>query len=122
MNVTKKQMTWVGAVAVGVTVLTFAGKALELWPTMGWMSQANHDKDIATIEEKHTVQQEAVLNAVNALSVKMDVGRDEWKCDEWEEELVELLKQQAVDHTVQRQVDIDQVREAMSKKDCTRFE
>ena len=87
-----------GLLAIGVY-----GK--QLWPVAGWMTPDSHNADILeTIGE-------------------VKEFRDEWKCDEYEEELVELMKQQAAgDSSIETKRKVERLREKIDKLNCERFE
>lgn len=116
--INKNQAWIVGAVAGAIAVVT---GALKLWPVLGWQTPDGHDADMVVVEESHDKAQEPVLNAIEALSIKVDVQTDRWACDEDSEELVDLLKEQAVRHSIEREVAIEKIRNRMDVTKCTRF-
>ena len=74
---------------------------LDPWPKFGWITPNQHNEDMSVITD----------------------FRDEWKCDEWDEELRDLLKQQAAgDTSTDTAEDIRRLREKMNKLNCGRFD
>ena len=100
---TKNKSTWiVSLVAASLAVIVGANQA---WPLVGWTTPNIHNADIqrATGDVKEF--------------------RDEWKCDEWDEELLELLKSQATgDTSVETQLKVERLRAKIDKLNCSRFE
>lgn len=93
----------------GAAVLAAAGGALatadDYWPRIGWTTPSQHDADFAVTGEQ------------------LKDFRDEWKCDEYEEELIALLERQdAGDSAAETQHRIDRIRNKMEKIKCERFE
>jgi hypothetical protein len=92
-------ITIIGTLAGSVTAVYAA------WPIIGWTTPSQHQSDI----------DEAVGG--------IQEFRDEWKCDEYSEELLDLLKQQrAGDDSVETEERIKRLRDKMKKLDCDRFE
>lgn len=116
--VTKGQALVLGAIA---TALTIIGALIAMWPMMGWQTPNQHDADVFALEADHAESQEPVLSAIQALSVKIDLNADRWQCDEDTEELIEKMKEQAVGHTVEREVEIKKINNRMDEIKCTRF-
>lgn len=92
--------------ATGVSaIIALATAAPVFWNDYGWITPAQHEQDLT------------------AAGDDIREFRDEWKCDEYEEELVELLKrQQAGDDSVELKRLIERIREKMDDIDCSRFE
>ena len=89
---------------VGVLISAGVG-ASQLWPVVGWTTPNQHDADF----------KEAVGAVIDF--------RDEWKCDEYEEELIDLLKLQATGaDSIEVGRKIEKLKEKIVKLDCQRFE
>lgn len=87
-----------GTTAAGVTVY-------DRWDEFGWTTPSQHDQDM--------------LEAVG----EVKDFRDEWKCDEYDEELLELKRDQAAgDDSVDTQHTIEQIKEKMRELECSRFD
>lgn len=85
--------------------LTVAATSITLWPVIGWETPNQHEAD--------------VLEFVG----EVREFRDEWKCDEYEEELLILLHAQADgDATEETKREIEKLREKIKRLDCQRFE
>lgn len=97
MNIKTIYTTLISAGAV-----VAAGTSLaNWWPKVGWETPEQHKADMQLLRE----------------------FRDEWKCDEYDEELLELLEDvQAGDDSAETQHRIDRIRKKMEKIDCQRFE
>lgn len=110
---TKTKMT-TGILVVGaISVMGYASQALEAWPKVGWTTPNSHERDLAELRAE-------TVGEVKAF-------RDEWKCDEWDEELREKLREQdrlADQGTNDPDLDEDirRLREKMRKLDCNRFD
>lgn len=102
MTKLQKWLTIVGA-ALGMLISIFA-----LWPKIGWTTPNQHENDFVV--------------AVN----EMREFRDEWKCDEYDEELLDLRQELAVAASEEEKVRlahmIAKLVEKMVKIDCSRFE
>lgn len=110
--ITKKQAQSLAAVATTIAIVT---GSIALWPVVGWQTPNAHANDIVTIEAEHVVSQEEVLDAIK-------LSRDEWKCDEYDEELLDLLLDQVENNSVENRRDIEKIKNKMEKLDCQRFE
>ena len=90
------------------SVLGVLATAFVLWPAIGWTTPNQHGNDFVV--------------AVN----EMREFRDEWKCDEYDEELLdlehELVDAETDEERTEIQHDIDKLKEKMAKIDCSRFE
>lgn len=95
-------MKMLAAFGTVLGVLTAAGTTGTLyWDRFGWETPDQHAADMDLLRE----------------------FRDEWRCDEMEEALLELLEEQhAGDDSVETQHKIDRIRKKMEKIDCSRFE
>ena len=114
-----KAQAWLGIIA---TVLAIIGGMGYAWNKLGWVTPNQHEEDIKDVKEESAALQEPVLSAISALSTKMDVNQDEWKCDEYSEALVDLLERQVTDASAQLSVEIESLRNAIDARECTRFE
>lgn len=79
------------------------------WSAVGWTTPNQHAADFVVAENV------------------MKEFRDEWKCDEYDEELLDLKeKRERLIHDDQPTTEIDhqieKIREKMRKIDCSRFE
>ena len=90
----------VAAVAVSLVL-----GATQLWPSVGWETPNQHDDDYSEI-----------------VSDIKDF-RDEWKCDEYEEELLQLLKRQATgDTSIETARKVERLKNKIDELNCQRFE
>lgn len=110
-----------GGVAAIVAIVTSLG--LNPWDALGWTTPSQHSEDVAVISED-VAALNAKIEQVQADAVGgVQEFRDEWKCEELEDELVELLKQQrAGDDSVETQREIEKVRARIKKLNCERFD
>ena len=114
MMATRSKNMTIGAIVIGaIAVMGYASNALEAWPKVGWTTPETHAADLEALREE-------AVGEVKAF-------RDEWKCDEWDEELREKLREQdrVADHgdnDPDLDEDIRRLREKMSKLDCSRFD
>lgn len=88
----------------------------QFWPSIGWTTPATHAADIERITAEADDSTKEILDAIRE-------SQDEWKCDEYEEELQELLEDQANgDDSMETALTIDKIRRAMERRDCSRFD
>lgn len=84
------------------------GSQLGGWHNLGWITPKQHDADFQV--------------AINELKE----FRDEWKCDEYDEELLALRERLAEARTETERIElehqIEKLRNKMDKLDCSRFE
>lgn len=97
---------------MNMKMLTIAGSALGIlaaagttgkiyWPQFGWETPNQHAADMDLLRD----------------------FRDEWRCDEMEEALLELLEaEKAGDDSVETAHKIERIRKKMDEIDCSRFE
>jgi hypothetical protein len=103
----KNQVTWAVGIIGGLVTIAVA------WGQLGWMTPEAHEDDL----HQH---QSATLSAIQAISLKIDVNRDEWRCDELSESLEEILSD---DHRTPLDEEmVRRLRSAYDKNDCQRFE
>ena len=101
INVKVKWSVTVGVIASVVVIWT----TLNPWPAVGWTTPNQHNADM-----------------IEAVSEIKDF-RDEWKCDEYDEEIRDMLRRQAAgDDNSDLTEDIKRLRAKMVKLDCGRFE
>ena len=94
------------------TLIALIAGTVQLWPVVGWNTPNQHQADVDLIRQE--IQQ-------SAEDVKE--FRDEWKCDELEEELIALLeKVEAGDDSIETQREIEKIRRAIAQLRCERFE
>lgn len=94
-----------GTIATLVTIWY----TVQPWPMLGWVTPNQHDADfVAAVEE-------------------LKEFRDEWKCDEYEEELEELHREladgtQSLERRLEIEREIEKIKDAMERRDCARFD
>ena len=113
MATRSKQLTIGAAVIAGIAMMGYASDALDAWPKVGWTTPAAHQRDLEELRAE-------AVGEVKAF-------RDEWKCDEYDEEIREKLREQARlaeqgESDPDLDEDIRRLREKMRKLDCGRFE
>lgn len=93
-----------GTIATLVTIWY----TVQPWPMLGWVTPNQHDADFAAAVEE------------------LKEFRDEWKCDEYDEELDELMRelQDETDPFERQKIEreIEKIKEAMERRDCARFD
>ena len=98
-----KSYSLVKVLGVGAAILAGTGAMLKngesiagVWPHVAWKSKAGHTVDIETIEAGYRAEIERLEGLINdgimATGESVDNFRNEWKCDEWREELDALLE------------------------------
>ena len=113
MMTPRAKLAWtVGLVASCLTCLSLT---IAMWSTVGWTTPAKHDADIASIIAERMVSEQNVIDAIKE-------SRDEWKCDEYDEELLDLLLEQEDTNTVEIRRDIEKIKQKMEDLNCSRFE
>ena len=98
--------------------LSMYSQADEIWPKVGWVTQNQHDSDIEATST-------AVEDFADKILGRIDRNHDEWKCDEYREELNELLEAKLRgDTSVKTSERILTLRDRMDEDslDCQRFE
>ena len=98
------------------TILTF-------WGTYGWITRTVYASDhlgVATSTQIANIEKLLV-----EIKKDQDLNRDQWECDEMDEEIPELQKERAEAITVGEQIDIDRdiekQQERWSKLNCSQF-
>ena len=98
------------------TILTF-------WGTYGWITRtvyAQDHKGVATSTQIANIEQLLV-----EIKHDQDLNRDQWECDEMDEEIPELQKELAEAESVSEQIDIDRdiekQQERWGKLNCSQF-
>lgn len=113
MEKRSKQMT-IGAIVVGAFLtMGYASQALDAWPKVGWKTPSGHERDLTELR--------------NETVGEIKDFRDEWKCDEYDEELREKLREQdRLEDLGEDDPDLDEdirrLRDKMKKLDCNRFD
>ena len=80
------------------------------------------DNRYATAAEV-AASEEKILDALEGLMQQGRENRDEWKCDEYEEELLILLQaRRDGDDSVETEREIEKIRQSIEKLRCERFE
>lgn len=79
----KTQWTIGGGVPLVVAFITI-WNWVDPWPNYGWETPNAHASDISVMKDEHSENKDGWKNF-----------RDEWKCDEYDEELRELLREQS---------------------------
>jgi len=116
-EMTGKQLSW--ALGIVATLIAIVSGGFALWPSVGWTTPSTHNADITEVQINMVASSEAIIEAISGL-------RDEWKCDEYDEELLylehELADATHVENATEIQHDIDKIKAKMLKLDCSRFE
>ena len=98
---------------VGLPVL--AAGVITAWSKVGWETPDSHETDLH-------VHQDATLSALTAISTKLDVQQDEWKCDEFREELIDLIARSNADPANAEIIaDLETLRGSIAERNCGRF-
>lgn len=103
----KDKISWILGSVGGLIAIIAA------WKSVGWMTPEAHEEDLH-------VHQNSTLSAIEAISRKMDVNRDEWRCDEIVEAIDELLSKE--NRTPIEDELVARNRAAYDRNDCLRFE
>lgn len=105
-----KRLQQIGLGAIVTTVAAIVGMwvALNPWPIVGWTTPNQHDADYKVTSEQ------------------LKDFRDEWKCDEYDEELLELRKKLSEARTTEEHTEltheIEKLQRKMDSLNCERFE
>lgn len=113
-----KQSSKIGVGAVVTTLAALVGiwATLNPWPAIGWVTPNQHEAELAQIRGNYQIAVDDILD-------QLKENQDEWKCDEYEEELAEALqKQRDGDDSVELEQLIERIRKAIERRDCGRFE
>lgn len=110
--------------AVGIVAgLVGVWATIDPWPAIGWTTPNRHQADMRQVEEVMAADVEKILEAIEGLGEKQREQHDEWKCDEYDEELRDRLQEQADgDDSTDLAEDIRRIREKMRELNCQRFE
>jgi len=98
----QRRASWTVGIMAGAG--TIAVSMFTLWGNIGWTTPNRHDADF--------------LVAID----QVKEFRDEWKCDEYDEELLDLLREQVENDSVELRRQIEKIKEKMARLDCSRFE
>lgn len=114
------------AILAGASAVVSYGENISTaWPHIAYKTQAAHDADIAEIYEQHANLENMAEAIERALAGEVKQFRDEWLCDELDDELGELLdKVQAGNATERDRQRITRIRARISPDNlnCARFE
>ena len=97
-----------------MAVLGVVATMVGLWPTLGWITPNQYKADT-------TASQKEILEAIGELKELQQDTRDEWQCDELDEDLLKLLHLQADGDSIELQRDIEKIKNKMRALDCSRF-
>lgn len=126
--VPKKPATMVASIIALAGLLTAVVTVITFWDTYGWVTRAAYAKDEA--QEPTSKQMSSIQMSLDSINSKLDRNRDEWKCDEWEEELIVKRAQRRQAETDPNATDVDKIRldvevedleEHRKERDCSRF-
>lgn len=104
---TKAQISW--TIGIIASLIAIGSSIKGFWNEVGWITPAQS-------EERHTESEQLIKDF-----------RDEWKCDEYEEELIVLkrrLKRMSSDDDDYVELDhkIERIENKMEDTECSRFE
>lgn len=97
-----------------MAVLGVVATMVGLWPTLGWITPNQYEADT-------TASQQEILEAIGELKQLQTDTRDEWQCDELDEDLLKLLHLQRDNDSIELQRDIEKIKNKMEALDCSRF-
>ena len=111
----KSAHKWSLGSAVGLIGSIVAIWATGIWSVVGWTTPNQHNASIVAIHDQRTI-----------VAGELKDFRDEWKCDEYDEELLDL-REQLLDVTSDHERaaiehEIEKLKEKMARIDCSRFE
>ena len=100
-----RKLGFTALITTTAAVLALAAASPAYWHDFGWVTPSQHDKDFAeTVGE-------------------MRDFRDEWKCDEYSEELLELMQRQAEGFdSPEVQHKIERIKKKMDDMECSKFD
>lgn len=111
----KRSKIGISAVVTTIAAIVGVWVTIDPWPAIGWVTPSQHDSDIATVN----AQYEQAVGDVREF-------RDEWKCDEYDEELLDLRKDleqaRTDDERAEIEHEIEKLRRKMEELKCSRFE
>lgn len=82
--------------------------ALGWWAKLGWVTPDEHKADVTHLEDRAKETKNAVIEF-----------QTRWMCDEWQEEMDDLLKLPT--RTAAELEKVIQLRDALDESDCHRF-
>lgn len=116
-----------GVVALLLTVGGLAGATtatVAFWHDYGWVFQKEyrmHHLNVLT-----TAQTSEIYDLLKVLKTGQDTNQDEWKCDELDEEIVDIelarLSAETNEEKVKLNRNLEKAKERWDKLDCQRFE
>lgn len=113
----ESQTIKISAVLGVIATLAGIGTAgSQFWPQVGWTTPNAHAADVEQLSSEAEDAKQQILDAIQE-------SQDEWKCDEYDEELEELLEDVADgDDSIETERTIEKIRRAMERRDCARFD
>jgi hypothetical protein len=116
-----------GAVAILLTIGGIAGAAtatVAFWNDYGWVFQKEYR--LQHLGVLTTQQTSEIYDLLKDLKSGQDDNQDEWKCDELDEEIIDiqlsLLDAQTNAEKVKLNRDLEKAKERWIKLKCSRFE
>ena len=120
-------MKHIGAVAALLTIGAAAGATtatVAFWHDYGWVFQKEYRLQHLNILT--TQQTSDIYDLLQDLKIGQDDNQDEWKCDELDEEIVEIelakLSAETNAEKVKLSRNLEKAKERWDKLDCQRFE
>lgn len=103
-----KKLTIGSGIALLAAIVAL-GSTLNLWMIFGWTTPEAHTQDVQHIEDHAKKTEQAIVEF-----------QDRWQCDEWTEELNDLLA--LVNATPLDNERIRRLRKKIDDKECFRFD
>jgi len=119
-----KWLVSVGGIAIAMSAI------LVFWSSYGWITIPVYalDKKVNIAAHKNQITQQSITDLtkiMETIAENQTINRDEWMCDELDEEIPELQKDYAAAVTKNDQIDIqriiDKKEEVWGKLDCSKF-
>jgi hypothetical protein len=110
VQVNKTLVSWLTAAGILVGIVVQVG----LWPRIGWTTRMDHDADVEALRAEYVASETLIKDF-----------HDEWKCDEYDEELLRLRESMldadgaeriSIEHQMER------LRDKMAALNCSRFD
>jgi len=113
----RAKVAW--AAGTTVSILTVISLTITLWGAVGWTTPAQHQADIDLLVAERIVSEGAIIEVLQK-------NQDEWKCDEYDEELKAARINLAQAETPRAKAEIEhlieKIEEAMADRKCSRFD
>lgn len=104
----------VAAIIAALGTITATGRVL--WNDFGWITPVAYAEDLDGVLEAQAAIESTILSEIRK-------NQDEWKCDEYDEELADLLLAQSEgDETIETAERIQRIRALRARRDCARFD